>query len=169
MKSSKLVAGAAIAVGVLFLQSPAFSQFDGQTIPGVACHRVSGGTLTRYFGTILNEHDTSALNVMCPLATQKNLTPGPEVNLYAVVAQVTDRHTTQSTQCSRFSEYMNGTSYFSDSDSVSSTGSNGSLQSLYFHETDPVYNHHYVTCSVPPRQTGNASHVISVQYVTVAE
>ncbi|HEU5073808.1 MAG TPA: hypothetical protein VFU02_06540 [Polyangiaceae bacterium] len=167
MKTSRLVAGAAMAAGVLLLQSPAFSQFDGQTIPGVGCTKIgSSGTLASWFGTIMNTHTSSALSLMCPLATPKQLTPGPEWDLYATAVQVFDRHSSQDVSCVRYSEYVSGSSYFSEDDPANTTGSSASVKTINFGAEDPIYNHHYLTCSLPPEQNGSRSHLISVQYLS---
>lgn len=166
MKSSRLVAGAAIAAGVLLLQSPAFSQFDGKTLPGVGCQKIgSEGTLDRWFGTIMNSHDTQTLNLLCPLVAQKTLAPGPEWNMQATAVQVFDRHTSQNVNCTRYSEYVSGSSYFSEDDPGSTSGSSSSVKTINFGAESSIYNHFYVKCSLPPKQSGNFSHLLSVQYL----
>lgn len=167
MKSSRIMAGAAIAAGVSLLQSPAFSQFGGQSMPGVACHKLpSNGVFATWFGTITNSSETDPLSVICPLATPAKLTPGPERSLRATVIQVLDRHTTQNVHCTRVSEYASGSSYLLEDRPRNTTGSSASVKTLTFGAEDPIYDHHYVTCSVPPKQSGNVSHVLSIQHVS---
>lgn len=167
MKSSQLVAGVAIAAGVLLLAGPAFSQFDGRAIPGTSCYKLPGslGTLSTWLGTVMNDSTADPLNVMCPIVTARKLTPGPEWNLYAAQVQVFDRHTGQDVQCTRYSEYVSGSNYFSDADPKNTTGSSSGVKTLTFAETDPIYTHNYVKCSLPPKQNG-VSHILSVQYVS---
>ncbi len=166
MKLLSLAAGAAIAVGVSSLQSSAYSQIDGRSIPGVACHPLpSAGVFGTWFGTIVNSSETDPLRVMCPLTTPDKLTLGPEWSLHVALVQVFDRHTTQNVHCTRFSEYVSGSSYLLEDHPKHTTGASASVQSLSFGAEDPIYDHHYVTCSVPPKQNGNVSHLVSVRYV----
>jgi len=168
MKSSRLLAGAAIATGVSLLQSPAFSQFDGRTIPGVACRELpSSGILETWFGTIMNSSETDPLSLLCPLATPTNPTREPHRDSRAAVVQVLDRHTTQNVHCTRFSEYVSGSSYLLEDDPKNTTGFSASVKTLSFVADDPIYDRRYLICSVPPKQGGNVSHLLSVRYVSV--
>lgn len=169
MKLTKLAAGSALAFGVLFLQSPAFSQFDGKTIPGAACDRVSGGTYEQWFGTVLNSSTTSELILTCPLVKMKKLTPGAEWHNETTNVQVIDRNTTLNVSCTRRSEYYSGSSLFLDEDTAATSGSSSNLANLTFLETDAVYDYDYVQCTIPRSQSGNRSHLVGVRYLDLGE
>ena len=96
MKSTQLAAGAAVVLGVVFAQSPAFSQdtYDDRTIPGVACDRLSGGSYSTWYGTVMNASETSQMTLMCPLVKRKKLAPGYNWRNYNTRVEVYDRHTT---------------------------------------------------------------------------
>lgn len=174
MKSTQLAAGAAVALGVVFAQSPAFSQdefnyYDGRTIPGVACSRLSGGTYGTWYGTVMNQSESTSMTVMCPLVKRKTLTPGYDWHNFVTRVQVYDRHTSDNVSCTRRSEYVSGSSLFFEEASANTTGSSSSVKTLDFYETGEVNFYDYVQCTLPAKQSGNLSHVIGISYVSVGE
>jgi len=170
MKSSKLVAGAAIAAGVLLLAGPAFSQFDGKTIPGAACSKVgSGGSYDQWYGSVSNASTASDLLLTCPLVKNKKLTPGATWHNETTQVQVLDRNSTYDVECTRRSEYYSGSSIFLDEDSADTNGSSANLFTLTFSETDAVYDYDYVQCSIPRMQGTARSHLLGVKYLGLGE
>jgi len=173
MKSTQLAAGAAVALGVVFAQSPAFSQdefdyYDGRSIPGVACSRVSGGSYGTWYGTVMNQSESSQMTVMCPLVKRKTLTPGYDWHNFVTRVEVYDRHTTDPVTCIRRSEYVTGSSLFFEEATASTSGNSSSVKVLNFYETSDINFYDYVQCTLPVKQSG-LSHVIGISYVSVGE
>lgn len=169
MQLTKLAAGAASVLGVLFVQSPALSQYDGKTIPGVACQRVSGGTYATFSGTVYNSSTTSELNLICPLVKTKTLSPGPDWYLYQAQAEVSDRNTTYNVTCKRTSQYISGSTIYTDVEQASTSGTSPNPQFLSSFGSDSVYYYDYVECSLPRAQNGNFSHLNGIAYLSIGE
>ena len=173
MKSTQFAARAAVALGAVFAQSPAFAQdefdfYDGRSIPGVACSRLSGGSYGTWYGTVMNQSESSQMTVMCPLVKRTTLTPGYDWYNYFTRVEVYDRHTADPVTCVRRSEYVSGSSLYFQEQSASTSGNSSNVKNLDFAPTENYNFYDYVQCTLPAKQSG-LSHVIGIMYVSAGE
>lgn len=154
MKRYQIVSITALLGGILLAATDA-SAIDTYRASGATCYKIgTAGTLSFFGGTIDNLSSTDTLTVMCPLLRDQASMNSGSVEMF-------DRHTTLDVACTIFAEGATGSTVASDSASVHSDGFASDFQTRNWGAI-PTFSddYHYATCTLPPTQSGNVSHLV---------
>jgi len=162
--NKKVIVKGALMFGLLGLLSTTAVADDKANAAGL-CYQISGGTFSRFGGTIQNTSTSSELNVQCPVVRDN---PGGAFVFNSIAFDVFDRHSSLNVSCSMCNEVAvsNGLTTNCGSPAQSSGDSLG-VQKVFV-PSNPTNlggeQYSYASCSVPRQESGVNSHVARIWY-----